>query len=562
MHIVLPTKHRLEVTGLGIPTGKTEVEEGLDAEAFSVDLRTLDDSKLDQFYAMLQKYPDARTARIHINSYRRARNDPKGQGKVDTMRAAAGALIEYLVDGATEGWVFAIDDNPMPALVTDVRYHPPVKRRDEESDPYIGMRMVRNNHGQTEWLSASITASKVSGTFRPEDILRDMGYQKETEELHELYQEQLVRFKEMRPLYGKQLVLKRAKTYEKREKGYRRSSFGPTYRTTTKRQMDLMKDNADRLVHDDPIKEGGFGVSIYRLDDLDNPWIDPGMKAVIERKLGHDTEAFSKSPHHMTFQCYHLGQHVDITVHVKDLETYQYDETIREKLVLPPELGEVLDVLTHDMLLVQEDVVEGKTGGNVILLAGPPGTGKTLTAEVYAEHRKTPLLKIHSGQLGTEPGTIEDRLIEFYKRATAWGIPVLLDEFDVFGRAREDNLVQNAVVAVFLRTLEYQNNTIFLTTNRHDIMDDAILSRCAAIIKYDYPGPAELRGIWITQRNQLLPSLKDEQIDELMTFFKEHQKQMSGRDVKQIMRLADRYERTGRPVSPQLLITAAGFRGV
>ena len=38
----------------------------------------------------------------------------------------------------------------------------------------------------------------------------------------------------------------------------------------------------------------------------------------------------------------------------------------------------------------------------------------------------------------------------------------------------------NAVVGVFLRVLEYFNGLLFLTTNRIDDIDEAIVSRCIA----------------------------------------------------------------------------------
>lgn len=558
MNILLPMNLLKEVSALGVPVNST-YEEGLEPDTFSIDIRMLDRAKLDELYEYLKRHPAARSARIHINSYKKGRDAPRGAA-IETFRAAAGAITDYIVDGAIEGWLFKIDDNPIPALLTDVEYFPPVRKRDYEREAYISISMIQNDRGKSLRLSGSIEASSAAGLTVAE-MLEKMGWQKETPELHELYQEQLVRYKVIRPMYGKQLVLLVPRSYTKKEDdGY---GFSSTRRHRKKQtEINLMLDNVGRVVHDDPIGEGQFGVRTYRYDDPDNPYISGGLQALIERHHGKDAKVFNRAPFYMVINVYHLGQHTEFTAHVKDLEIYKYDESIRQKLILPELYNEVLDVLTHDMLLVQDDIVVGKSGGNVVLLAGPPGLGKTLTAEVYAEFRKVPLLKIHSGQLGIKADEVEDSLTGFYKRANAWGIPILLDEFDVFGRARGDSLAQNAVVAVFLRTLEYQNNTIFLTTNRADDMDDAILNRCAAIIKYEYPKGEELKGIWKTQRDQFLKSLPDEQIDELMLYFETHQKQMAGRDVKNIMRLADRYERTGRKVDVELMKTCAGFRGV
>jgi len=556
LNIVLPTKLRQEILGLNIKVGQGE--EGLEAETFSIDIRTLDRPKLDEFYAVLQKYPDARTARVHINAYKRGLDSPKG-AKVETLRAAAGAMVDYLVDQAIEGWLFKIDDNPIAALVTGIEFYPAIKKRDYEQEAYIQIRMIQNQKGKTERVNFDIKASEAGGQTIAA-MLRNKGWQKETEELHQLYQEELVRFKEIRPMYGQQLQLRTSRTHTNEDPD--QSYWERKRNNRRKTEVDLLKDNAGRLVHDDEIEEGQFSVKSYSYSDPDNPYIQPGLQAALEQKLGEDTKAFSKAPHLMVFRCYHLGQHVDLDVHVREVEKYTYDTKIRQRLILPDMYNEVLDVLTDDMSLVQEDIVRGKTGGTVILLCGMPGLGKTLTAEVYAEFREVPLLRVHSGQLGTQAAKIEESLLHFYQKAADWGCPVLIDECDVFVRSRGDSLEQNAVVAVFLRTLEYQANTIFLTTNRKDSIDDAVLSRASAIVTYDYPEHKELREIWQTQRNQLLPNLSDTTIHELSEWFKKHDKKMSGRDVKNILRLAARYETSGRAVDLNLLILCAGFRGI
>ncbi len=57
-------------------------------------------------------------------------------------------------------------------------------------------------------------------------------------------------------------------------------------------------------------------------------------------------------------------------------------------------------------------------------------------------------------------------------------------------------MTMNAVVGVFLRVLEYFNGLLFLTTNRIDDIDEAIVSRCIALIKFTrrMPPPAGASG--------------------------------------------------------------------
>lgn len=556
MFIQLPERVRDQIVGLNIDVG-AKPEEGLEKGYFAIDLRILDRSKIDQLYEVLKTIPESRSARIHINAYTKGLDNPVN-AKVETFRAAAGQLTEYLVRDSIRGWVFKVDVNPIAALITGIHYHPPVKRRGEESEAYISIEAIQNWRGKTQRVGFSIGAAQGTG-LTPAEMLRIGGWTKETEELLEGYDAELARFKKIKPMYGKQLRLRSSVLVNAdgttEDRWWSRSS-------DKKEKVDLAKDHGGRLVNDEEPTKSDFQVSTYRFDDPDNPYIDIGLKATCERLVGKDSGAFTQTPFHMVFKVYHLGQHQNLDLHVRDTEIYEYNKQIRDKLILPGLYGEVLDVLTEDMLLVQDDIVEGKTGGNVVMLAGPPGLGKTLTAEVYAEHREVPLLKIHSGQLGTSADQIEKRLSSFYQRCTRWGCPMLLDEFDVFGRARGTDLMQNAVVAVFLRTLEYQNNTIFLTTNRAEDMDDAILSRCQAIVKFNYPEYEELHQIWKVQRNQLLQSVTDDQIEELMDFFKKSDKKMSGRDVKNILQLAARYKNAGLDVTTERLKVCAGFRGV
>ena len=134
-----------------------------------------------------------------------------------------------------------------------------------------------------------------------------------------------------------------------------------------------------------------------------------------------------------------------------------------------------------------DDIVAGKSGGTTVLCAGPPGVGKTLTAEVYSEIVRRPLYRVHSGQLGLNVAAMENALKDALMRAQRWGAVMLIDEADVYIKRREDDMTMNAVVGVFLRVLEYFNGLLFLTTNRIDDIDEAIVSRCIALISFHAP---------------------------------------------------------------------------
>jgi hypothetical protein len=63
---------------------------------------------------------------------------------------------------------------------------------------------------------------------------------------------------------------------------------------------------------------------------------------------------------------------------------------------------------------------------------------------------------------------------------------LLLDEADVYleRRATQD-VLYNALVSMFLRSLEYYNRIFFLTTNQVCNFDEAVCSRIHLFLKYN-----------------------------------------------------------------------------
>ncbi|KAL8294610.1 hypothetical protein RB597_007770 [Gaeumannomyces tritici] len=153
-----------------------------------------------------------------------------------------------------------------------------------------------------------------------------------------------------------------------------------------------------------------------------------------------------------------------------------------------------------------ESYIEATKGkGLVILLHGGPGTGKTLTAEAMAEHHERPFLRIPAGELGDGLAILEKELKKLTKYATKWRAIVLIDEADIFLESRKDGSVErNALVAVFLRQLEYFQGIIFLTSNRAQTFDPAIKSRSHLILHYPPLDQHTRADIW-RKRLQLIP---------------------------------------------------------
>lgn len=119
----------------------------------------------------------------------------------------------------------------------------------------------------------------------------------------------------------------------------------------------------------------------------------------------------------------------------------------------------------------------------------------------YAERRtidvKRPLYVVGAGDLGTTASQLDNELQRVFELATAWRAIVLIDEADVFLEQRSlHDLERNAMVAVFLRHLEYYPAILFLTTNRVKTFDEAFLSRIHIALHFHGLSQDARRSVW------------------------------------------------------------------
>ncbi|XXG99264.1 hypothetical protein Hte_005601 [Hypoxylon texense] len=213
--------------------------------------------------------------------------------------------------------------------------------------------------------------------------------------------------------------------------------------------------------------------------------------------------------------------------------------------------------------LNQLDLVRGKGLGLIVLLHGPPGTGKTSTAETIASYTGRPLYSITCGDLGGGPREVERRLERHTSRADKWGCVLLLDEADVFLMRRDfNNSERNALVSVFLRTLEYYAGILFLTTNRVGVIDEAFKSRVHVSLRYPKVKLKATLDIWkgcldrIERDNQSRDIKVEFDRHELLEFAEEHYQQhhkkrttWNGRQIRNAFQTAialGQYERTAK----------------
>lgn len=435
-------------------------------------------------------------------------------------------LKEYLRQNVQRGWVFreAHDGYLYPYLITGMQRHDPVRK--EDGPPRITISMVAFGG---EGRDKGKTMTKESASFEPSDVTRkklasilsDHRLFFETDALLATYDAEMDYYRvKVRDGFAKQYV----HTGKPKSTGRWGSSLS-----------DLPKR---KIIHDSPVSE------------------DDPTPTLTESKVLEDDFPI---PVHPIIRCFDLADHEFFWTHSSNLAPYVYDKTLRDKLVLPQSHRDLLDVLTTDLDQFLGDIVEGKSAGNIVICKGVPGVGKTLTAEIYSELIEKPMYSVHSGSLGTSAGSVEKNLKVIFQRQKRWGCVLLLDEADVFVVERGDNIEQNAIVAEFLRVLEYFDGLLFMTTNRPDSIDEAIISRAAAIIHYEVPGPVDRARIWEVMFTNYGQDVSGELIADLVDLFPK----IAPRDIKMLLRLALRISTFhGSGITVETFRRCAMFRNV
>ncbi|KAI5238785.1 P-loop containing nucleoside triphosphate hydrolase protein [Aureobasidium subglaciale] len=224
-----------------------------------------------------------------------------------------------------------------------------------------------------------------------------------------------------------------------------------------------------------------------------------------------------------------------IDMFIDELHPVEWNDECFSQLVLPTREKRMVQALVTEHIAQKaefDDIIKGKGKGLVLVLHGPPGVGKTLTAECVAECCKRPLYVVSSGDLGTEPDILNERLEQILDMASTWRAVLLIDEADVFLEARSlHDMHRNALVSIFLRVLEYYQGILFLTSNRVSTFDDAFKSRIHIPLKYGALDASSRKRIW---KNFLMKSgqgcCDEDTLEKLAEW------ELNGRQIKGIVR--------------------------
>jgi hypothetical protein len=472
----------------------------------------------------------AATLLYDIANWRKLMENPAGQ-KPRNMSHFTALLTEHL--RSVDGHRVYIKDHErwLPYYVNSVVYVPKCSHHGGGVTPaHCDISLLYSSFG---------VRSSRHLTFWFEDVRgKDVT---QTPELREAYLRDKARWEAESDCVGKQFLA----TGE----GMSEAVSDDWWRKQSAVQLDK-DDAAVRVVIDIP-SEGDHGSrsrnKLERDTDIDeNFWgVLPGAGEKDEAKDEDDEAeaaargeepvkslAYIEIPLHTVLMVFDLSRQLRVEVYIDQLTEYVYDATLGSKLVLPKDARHLVDLLMAGTGGFQ-DIIGNKGGGSIIACTGIPGTGKTLTSEVYAEVAHKPLYTVQCSQLGTSPDELEAELLKVFARSQRWSAILLLDEADVYVAKRGSDLTQNAIVGVFLRVLEYYRGVMFLTTNRADLIDDAVLSRCIARIDYATPAVDDQRKIWRVLADNAKLSLSDATIEQILTA---HPK-LTGRDIKNLLKL-------------------------
>lgn len=482
----------------------------------SLEIERFKDADLDQLLVLMQKREEAGiqgavAVKRKILTYRKLLLNANGVriSKLETLSAALRLLLEPLPNK----WLFTEnkDGYLVPWYVYDIQNFPFNKCNGCAAHTLVSLAAFRRGRKITN----GIRYGQPDLGCTAGELLRKRGYFMETPEILSEYMKENRRYQALCGLTGEQFLAV--------GEGFEQDN------TWLSNVEAMERDHQPaRVVMDDKSNE-------VESHETGHPHISAQFWSNKKEQDGNENdESAIQLPLQPYVQVFNLNRHVFRAIHVGNLTEYVYDATLIDKLILPHDDKELILMLVSGASMLLEDIVKGKTGGIIVVCTGPPGCGKTLSAEVFSEEVKRPLYSVQCSQLGTNEQALEKKLNEVLERAQRWKAILLIDEADVYVHERGNDIQQNAIVGVFLRVLEYYRGILFMTSNRETVIDDAIMSRATAWIRYDIPDADRAIAIWQVLSKQYKAELRATDIKALAEKFSS----ISGRSIKNLLKLA------------------------
>lgn len=479
-----------------------------------------------------------------INSYIELRESGVAKAKITALKALESAMIEYIM-ASEHQWIYKkhATGHFLPAVVTDVTYSPASYSRGMTIPERVTIDYEYQFLGDSRDSKLEFFISDLRGGGATcSELLQQKNIFLENEKQNKLYLDAVGRFQKLKKQIGLQVA----------GEGMGIESEGRYYASKLEsleydgRQIKFVIDTHD-------------GYDKYR--EVRSDLLAADRKSRVKAgETDIDEDDVNVTPPIWPFlHTFSLQSHKYLYIHAADLTEYKYDTSLRDKLVLPSTHKNLVEVLVQSAGDLMDDIIIGKTGGIIIIATGVPGTGKTLTAEVYSEVIERPLYVVQASQLGININDLEKHLTEVLERAIRWGAILLIDECDVYVRSRGEDIQQNAIVGVFLRVLEYYRGVLFLTSNREVMIDDAIMSRSTAHIKYMAPGKEAQKAIFDILIEQFELKVSKTLVSEVLE--DERYSTMVGRDIKSLLKLSGLLaKRDNKPITKELFDFAAQFK--
>ncbi len=478
---------------------------------------------LREIITQIKKSKEKDNALTTINNHLEMIENPLG--KIRTVEMGVTAMIGYI--GISSGYRVYIknpnNEKYYAYRVTSIHYEPPsgYNRR------HVELSLAYDQFGARHTESITFYSEDLRGMTVVEAFDRRYIFI-ESIPLRETYLQEKETFNQMYLQVGEQYILNGTTTDDTPDNidRYESSRFDSIHHRVV---IDVFRENEKQYRHSKT--------------DRQESTVDVGL--AFWKKQSKNYQGFAKEnqnekytkqieiPVHSDVIIFDLKRHMRLICHTDFLKKYQYLDNMEDSLVIRPENKLLIKNLVNHSNDKFNDIIRDKSGGLLVMLVGPPGVGKTLTAEVYAEIQKKPLYAVQSSQLGVEPDVIEKELKLYFERSIRWNAILLIDEADVYVHKRTTDLKQNAIVGTFLRVLEYYPGILFMTSNRAEIIDDAIISRCIVLVQYSQPTIPEQEKIWKVLAESLHCTITNHTIHEIVEEFCK----FSGRDIKNVLKL-------------------------